>query len=54
MYCSPGPHLRHLVGHLAQSLSCAKNISALLPSAQLTDFSSFIEDLADGLLACIP
>jgi len=26
----PGPHVRHLVSHLAQSLGCAKYISALL------------------------
>ena len=50
----PGPHLRHLVSHLAQRLGCAQDVSALLPSTQLTHFPSFIEDLADSLLACVP
>ncbi len=50
----PGPHLRHLVSHLAQGLGRAQDIPALLPSTQFTNFPSFIEDLADGLLACVP
>lgn len=54
VYSVPGPHLRHLVSHLAQGLGRAQDISALLPSTQFTNFPSFIKDLADGLLACVP
>lgn len=55
MVCGlPCPHLRHLVRHLAQGLGCAHNISALFASTQFSNLPGFIEDLADGLLACIP
>lgn len=50
----PRPHLRHLISHLAQSLGRAQDVSALLPGTQLTNFTSFIQDLPDGLLASLP
>lgn len=50
----PGPHLGHLISHLAKGLGGAQNISSLLPSAQLTHFASFIQDLPYGLLTLVP
>lgn len=49
----PGPHLRHLVSHLAQHLGRAQDVATLLPGAQLAHFASFIQYLPDGLLPCI-
>lgn len=50
----PGSHLRHLVSQMTQRPGRAQDVSPLLPGTQFSDLPGFIEDLSDGLLACVP